>query len=159
MNEIVKTDMKTMYPVIESVVSSGGSIKIKVTGFSMYPLVSSRRDSVVLTKAGKLKKGDVPFYRRSDGSYILHRIVGVKDGAFKTRGDYELKTEFPVYPEQVVAVAKGFYRNEKYISCDSLGYKLYKLFWMNTVWLRPRILKAISILTKKLKKKKKNIES
>ena len=153
MSEIVKTDMETLYPLIESVVSGGGSVKIKVTGYSMYPLISSHRDSVVLTKAEKIKKGDVPLYRRENGEYILHRLVGEKDGAYKARGDYEQKIEYPVYPNQVVAVATGFYRKGRYISCDSVLYKLYKVFWMNTAWLRPFFLKVIAIIVSKKKKK------
>lgn len=152
-NKVTRTDMKTLYPLIEETIKDGGSINLKVSGYSMYPLVGSRRDSVVLVKAEKIKKGDVPLFKREDGSYILHRVVGIKDGAFKMRGDYEQKIEYPVYPEQVVAVAKGFYRNKKFISCDSLIYKLYKLFWMNTVSIRPLMLKILAIRSSKKGKK------
>lgn len=158
MNNVRKTDMETLYPLIEATISTGGSVKLKVSGFSMYPLVSSRRDSVVLVKADEIKKGDVPLFKRADGSYILHRVVGIKDGAYKVRGDYEQKIEYPIYPHQVVAVAKGFYRKERYISCDSFGYKLYKAFWMNSVVFRPLMFTLISILTRN-KKSKKNVES
>ncbi len=152
----VKTDMKTLYPLIEESISNGGSVKIKVSGFSMYPLISSRRDSVLLTRAEKIKVGDVPFYRRSDGSFILHRIVGKKNGAYMLRGDYEQKIEYPIYPEQIVAVAKGFYRKERYIDCNSFLYRLYKVFWMNTVFIRPVMLK---ILAKCVLKKRKSVEN
>lgn len=157
MSQIKKTDMEELYPLIESAILDGGSVKLKISGFSMYPLVSSRRDSVVLTRADKIKKGDVPLFRRNDGSYILHRIVGEKDGAYKARGDYETKIEYPVYPNQIVAVAKGFYRKEKYISCDSLGYKIYKIFWMNTAWVRPAMLKFMGFLAIKKEKRQKRI--
>lgn len=153
MSQIKRTDMESIYPLIEEKISEGGSIKIQVTGYSMYPLVENRRGSVLLVKAEKIKKGDVPLFKRDDGSYILHRVVGKKNGAYKMRGDYEQKIEYPVYPEQIVAVAKGFYRNEKYISCDSFLYKLYKIFWMNTVFLRPLMLKILAIRSSKKSKK------
>ena len=108
---------------------------------------------IFIKKAEKLKKGDVPFYKRSDGTFILHRIVGVKNGAYVLRGDYEQKKEYPIYPEQVVAVAEGFYRNDRYISCNSFLYKLYKVFWMNTAWCRPMLLKIISHITSKKHKR------
>lgn len=160
MGVIKKTDIQTLFPLIEENINNGSDVRIKVTGYSMYPLVCSYRDSVVLTKPKKIKCGDVPFFKRADGSYILHRIVGVKGGAYKIRGDFEMKIEYPVYPEQIVAVAKGFYRNGKYISCESLVYKLYKAFWMNTVFLRPLMLKILAIRNEKNdKKSKNNIES
>lgn len=157
MNEIKQTDMNTLYPIIEEAISRGKDIKIKISGYSMFPLVASRRDSVVLTKAEKIKKGDVPFFRREDGSFILHRVVGIKNGAYKMRGDFELKIEYPVYPEQVVAVAKGFYRKDRYIACDSFLYKLYKTIWMNTALVRTIMLKIIAIIAIKKRKKKKKI--
>ncbi|MBQ3181896.1 MAG: hypothetical protein IJB50_03970 [Clostridia bacterium] len=157
MKQIKMADVDAVYSVIEETVKSGNDIKIKISGFSMYPLVSSRRDSVLLTKAENIKKGDVPFFKRDDGSYVLHRIVGIKNGAYKVRGDYEQKIEYPVYPEQVIAVAKGFYRNEKYIACDSFLYKLYSFFWMRSVAIRPIMLKILAIRSSlKDKRKSKN---
>lgn len=135
------TEADVLFSVVEETVKNGGSIKIKIAGYSMYPLVTSRRDSVLLTEAEKIKKGDVPLIKREDGSYVLHRVVGIKNGALMLRGDYEQKTEYPVNPERVMAMAKGFYRKEKYIDCNSFLYKLYTFFWMNTVAIRPVILK------------------
>ena len=154
MSEIKQTDMETMLPLIEATISSGGSVKLKVSGFSMYPLVSSRRDSVLLAKADDIKVGDVPLYKRSDGSYILHRIVGKKNGAYVTMGDYETKKEYPVNPEQIVAKAVGFYRKERFIDCKSDLYKIYKFFWTHTLFLRPFLLNCIADVGKNKKKLK-----
>ncbi len=152
MAEIKQTNMETMFPLIEAAIASGGSVKLKVSGYSMYPLVASRRDSVLLVKADSIKVGDVPLYKRDDGSYILHRIVGKKDGAFYTMGDYETKKEYPVYPEQIVAKASGFYRKEKFIDCKSKGYKLYNFFWTHTLFLRPLLLNLIADIGKNKKR-------
>lgn len=145
MKKIKIAESEALFSFTEETVANGGSIKIKIAGYSMYPLVASRRDSVLLTKAQKIKKGDVPLIKRDDGSFVLHRVVGIKDGALMLRGDYEQKIEYPINPERVIAVAKGFYRNEKFISCDSFLYKLYTFFWMNTVAIRPVFLKLLAI--------------
>ena len=160
MKNVVKTNIDALMPVVLESVNNGNDARIKISGFSMYPLVTNWRDSVLLTKADKIKKGDVPLIQRPDGSYVLHRIVKIKDGKLGLRGDYEQKIEYPVEAERVVAVAKGFYRNEKFISCESFCYKLYTTFWMNTVWLRPAMLKLLALHTaKKAKKTKNNVES
>ncbi len=157
---IKKTDMEILFPLIEENIKQGKDVRIKVTGYSMYPMVASLRDSVVLTMPKELRRGDIPLFKRNDGKYILHRIVGIKNGAYKIRGDYEQKIEYPVYPEQVIAVVNGFYRNNKYISCDNIKYKLYKAFWMNTAFFRPLFLKILAIRSAKIAKKaKKNVES
>ena len=128
-------------------IEEGKTVKLTVTGYSMYPLVSSRRDSVLLKKAETLSVGDVPLFQREDGSYILHRIVKKKDGFFATMGDYETKQEYPVKPKQVVAKAVGFYRKERYIDCNSAGYRIYSFLWRKTVPIRPFLLKALAIIT------------
>ena len=153
MSNIKKTDIDALMPIVLESINSGGSARIKISGFSMYPLVTNWRDSVVLTKTDKIKKGDVPLICRPDGSYVLHRVVKIKEGKLGLRGDYEQKIEYPVSAEGVVAVASGFYRNEKLISCNSFGYKVYKAFWMNTVWLRPLMLKILAIRSSKKQKK------
>ena len=152
MAEITHTDMDTMFPLIEATIASGSSVNLKISGYSMYPLVVSRRDSVLLVKADSIKVGDVPLYKRSDGSYILHRIVGKKHGAFVTMGDYETKKEYPVNPEQIVAKAAGFYRKEKFIDCKSAFYRLYKFFWTHTLFLRPFLLNCIADIGKNKKR-------
>lgn len=160
MKNVKKTDNDILVPLVLESINSGKDVRIKISGYSMYPLVSNWRDSVLLTKADKIKKGDVPLIQREDGKYVLHRVVKIKEGMFALRGDYEQKIEYPVSPDGVVAVAKGFYRNEKFISCESLIYKIYKAFWMNTAMIRPLMLKLLAIRSsKKQKKLKKNVES
>lgn len=153
MKNVKKTDIDVLMPIVLESVNSGNDVRIKISGFSMYPLVTNWRDGVLLTKADKIKKGDVPLICRPDGSYVLHRVVKVKNGQFGLRGDYEQKIEYPVSPDNVVAVAKGFYRNEKFISCDSFGYRLYRAFWMNTVCIRPVMLKMLAIFNENKKTK------
>lgn len=142
------TDMESLYELIQPVIEQGNTVKIKISGFSMYPLVSSRRDSVLLGRAEKLKIGDVTLFRRTDGSFILHRIVGEKNGAFYAMGDYETKKEYPVYRNQIVALAKGFYRKNKFISTDSTFFKVYSAVWRRTVFIRPFLLKCMHIAAK-----------
>lgn len=154
MAEIKKTDNDILFPVIEETINSGTDVKLKVSGTSMYPLVGSRRDSVLLTKAEKLEVGDVPLYKRDDGKFVLHRIVKIENGAYGMRGDFEQKIEYPVMPDAIIAVAKGFYRHERYISGDSFWYKVYKFFWMHTVAIRPLVIKILKL--RGLKKAKKS---
>lgn len=153
MAEIKKTDNDILFPVIEETVKSGTDVKLKVSGTSMYPLVGSRRDSVLLTKAEKLKVGDVPLYKRDNGKIVLHRIVEIRDGAYGMRGDFEQKIEFPIHKDQIIAVAKGFYRHEHFISCESFWYKVYKSFWMHTVAIRPLLIKILKLRGVKKAKK------
>ena len=109
-----KPSMNQIIPLITDAVSSGKDIKLTVTGYSMYPLLESMSDSVVLTKPGKISKYDVVLFKRADGSHILHRVIKIKNGVMTIAGDNETKKEYPVYEKDVEAKMKAFERNGKY---------------------------------------------
>ena len=153
-NSVKRAEMDLIFPVIEEIIKNGQTAKIKVSGTSMYPLVQHRRDSVVLKRAGELKMGDVPLFKRADGHYVLHRIVKIKDGKFGTMGDFETEVEYPVMKDAVVAVAEGFYRKGRYISCESLWYKIYWRVWNVLRPVRPLMIKIIRLIGKTRKKLK-----
>ena len=125
-----KPSMNQIIPLIADAVSSGKDIKLTVTGYSMYPLLESMSDSVVLTKSGKISKYDVVLFKRADGSHILHRIIKIKNGVMTIAGDNETKKEYPVYEKDVEAKMKAFERNGKYHTTDELWYKIYVRLWL-----------------------------
>ena len=90
------TDMSILGPFIELQIREEKKVKLTVTGDSMYPLLKSRIDTVVLDTPKNLKKYDIVFYKRDNGRYILHRILKKKNGIFTIAGDYELKKEYPI---------------------------------------------------------------
>ena len=60
--------MEELYPVMAEKIADGGEVTFTVSGISMQPMVFNRRDTVTIRKHnGKLKKYDIPFYRRDDG--------------------------------------------------------------------------------------------
>lgn len=125
-----KPSMNQIIPLITDAVSSGKDIKLTVTGYSMYPLLESMSDSVVLTKPGKISKYDVVLFKRADGSHILHRVIKIKNGVMTIAGDNETKKEYPVYEKDVEAKMKAFERNGKYHTTDELWYKIYVRLWL-----------------------------
>lgn len=83
---------------IREVLDSGGEFTLFPRGTSMLPLIVQDRDSVALVKAGTLRRGDIAFYRRADGEFVLHRIIGEKDGTFTMCGDNQLAPEYGIKP-------------------------------------------------------------
>ncbi len=140
-------DMDKLGPFIEESINSGKKVKLTVTGDSMYPLLKSRVDTVVLAIPLKkdehkvYKKYDIVFYKRDNGRYILHRILKEKDGAFVIAGDNETIKEYPVRKEQIIAKVTGFERKNKFHSSDELFYRIYAFLWVNLFPIRHVILK------------------
>lgn len=111
---------------IAEVLSRGEIVITGFSGTSMYPLLRSGKDRVVIEKnATKPKCNDVPLYIGNDGKFILHRIVKVKPQGYVIRGDNLYRNEYNVTDKDIIGVLTGFYRNDKFFSCKSLSYKLY----------------------------------
>jgi hypothetical protein len=81
----------------------------------------------------RLKKDELPLYRRADGKYILHRIIGVKGDCYVIRGDNTYQKEF-VPREQILGYVTEFYRGERRIASDSRAYRVYVVLWN---WIYP----------------------
>ncbi|MBQ2735053.1 MAG: S24/S26 family peptidase [Clostridia bacterium] len=106
-------------------------------GMSMYPMLRNRRDRVVIRPVGKERLGrwDLPLYRRPDGKYVLHRIIGVKDGYYVIRGDNTYVKE-QVPDEWILGVMTEFYRGERHMRANQKSYRLYAAAWQTIYPIR-----------------------
>ena len=128
-DKIILSDLDEMLPLIEECLGLGQSVKFSPRGISMLPMIVQGRDSVTLSSPPeKLKKFDIPLYRRSDGSFVLHRVVKVGD-SYTCIGDNQFKAEPGVEHSQVIAVVTAFTRKGKTYSVSCAGYRLYCVLW------------------------------
>ena len=135
--------MNDLVPVILEVVESGGEFRLFPRGTSMLPLLREGQDSVILVKKGPLSVGDICLYRRENGQFVLHRLVGhAKDGTLSFRGDNQSETEHGIHEEQVLAVVSAYYRGDKRISVGSLRHKLYRVAHIAALRRAVRALRA-----------------
>lgn len=110
---------------IEQVLETEGVFVSTTVGTSMYPMLRNRRDTIVVKKAvGRLKKYDVPLYKKGD-SYVLHRIMEVLPDSYIIRGDNCDQKEYGITDDQILGVLEEFYRNDKKVSLHSWKYKAY----------------------------------
>ena len=128
-----------LWPAMEEQLNNGKMVRFQPQGTSMLPMLRPGVDTVLLKKApDMLKKNDLPLYIRADGSFVLHRIVGIKNGKYIMCGDNQWKLEYNILPEQILGVTQGFYRGEKYVSSDNFFYRTYCT--IRTGMLKLRIL-------------------
>lgn len=151
---VVLTSLQDLSPVLEECFAVGSEIVITVTGNSMRPLLRHRRDQVVLcrSESADLRIGDVPLYRRPNGQFVLHRVVGLGASSYTMCGDGQWEKEYGVSNRAIVAIAKGFYRRGKYISCDGFWYTLYWKLWLVCLPIRPFILRGGSLIKRAVRR-------
>ena len=149
------TTLEEAYPVILEKLESGGTVTFMPNGTSMQPMLRNGMDIVVLKKPeGKLKKYDLPFYRRNNGSFVLHRICGLAaDGSYILCGDNQFKIEKGITDDQIFAVVTAFNRKGKSYTVNSLSYRIYVRFWCYSRPVR-RAFAGVKWRVKRLFKKK-----
>ena len=119
---VKKVTLAQMLPIITEKLSSGGEVSIPVTGTSMYPTLKPGQDYAVLKRAPEhLEKGGIPFYRREDGRFVLHRVIGEDENGYILCGDNQREKEYGIKHSQVIGVLSAVERNGKRISAEKLA--------------------------------------
>ena len=116
-------------PLFRERLEAGQKIRFSPRGISMLPMLRQGKDSVVLSPLPEvLRKYDLPLYQRSDGKYILHRIVSVGQ-TYTCIGDNQYSYEPGVRREQMIALVTSFTRGKREISVEDPLYRLYCRLW------------------------------
>lgn len=123
-----------------------GNLVYTNVGPSMLPLIREGRDLLMLEKpSGRLKRYDVPLYKRDNGQYILHRILRVREHDYVTCGDNQWKPEYGIEDRQIIGRLCAIVRDGKTIRVNAPLYQIYVHLWCDLFFLRAAILWVLSI--------------
>lgn len=110
---------------VEETLETEGVFVSTTSGFSMYPMLRDRQDTVVIVPPkGRLRKGDVALYKVND-KYVLHRVLEVHPDAYVIRGDNCDGKEYGITDEQILGVLVEFYRENLKVELNSRKYQCY----------------------------------
>lgn len=136
-------------PLIREILANGQDVKMQITGGSMLPFLAGRRDNIVLSPIfAEPKRGDIVFYQRDNGQYILHRIwKSDRKGRYHLIGDAQKLIEYPVRRDQIFAVVKSAERKGKTVTESDMIWKFFSTVWLI---LRPfrRFIMMVFVNTK-----------
>lgn len=143
----VDTSSQKFSAALEKLLEENLDVTITITGNSMFPLWRHQRDTVTLTKCDctALKRGDIPLYKRKNGQYVLHRIMKVNQDSYDLCGDAQIRKEFNLECEQIIAVVKSFTRKGVFYDCNTQRIRLYTSLWVTLFPIRKYLLKAYRI--------------
>ena len=146
MEKVITLDL--IMPSLIEAIENGREFKFTPNGNSMYPIFKDGKNEVVLTKAENLKIGDIPLCRKSNGSYVLHRIDEITDKGYVIRGDNQLYREGYFTEKDIICKVSGYYKNSKYISLDSKRNKFYLKVILPLWRLLLRVKRKIRLIVK-----------
>ena len=114
-----------LYPLMAETIANGGRFHFYPRGTSMLPMLEQGKDSIELGKADTVAIGDVLFYRRDNGTFVLHRLIDKRGNTYTMCGDHQWSLEYGIRKDQVLAKLVGFYKEETYHSVDEPAYLAY----------------------------------
>ena len=132
-----------LMPEYEALLREGAELPLVVSGESMLPFLRPGRDTVFLRRPdAPLQRGDIAFYRRFDGSYILHRVCRAEPGKYWFLGDAQTRVEGPLPERCVFAYVTAVRRGKRLIQPRQLLWRVFSGPWLKLVRQRPRFLKV-----------------
>lgn len=141
--EIIKmksVDTREYVSVLKELTEQGKEVSMVIAGNSMSPFLIHERDSISFRKAeGSLKCGDMVFYQRRSGQYVMHRIKKVKPEGYYIVGDAQQEIEGPIRREQIFAIITKVKRKNKWIEKGNFWWEFFEHVWIRIVPFRRKL--------------------
>lgn len=146
-------DIDAYMPVLQELLAQGQSVSLTVTGESMSPFLRHGRDQIRLAAvAAPPKRGDMVFFRRRNGQYIMHRVLRrLPDGNYAIIGDGQQQVEAPIAPEQIFAVVTQVCRKGTWIGPKAFWWRFFAGPWLTLLPLRPLLRRMARFIPETLK--------
>ena len=137
-----RVDTNVYVSMLRDLVNEGKECRLLISGSSMAPFLVHERDSIIFSKPNReLRRGDMVFYQRDTGQYVMHRILKVKPEGLYIIGDAQTEVEGPVRPEQVFALVTKVNRKGKWIGPGNFWWWFFSTVWLRLYPIRRLILK------------------
>lgn len=126
----------------EEEIERHGNLIYQNTGDSMMPLLRQGKDLMVVTRKPdtRLKRYDVPLYKRDSGQYVLHRILKVREQDYVICGDNRWQKEYGITDRHIIGVLAAVIRNGKSIPVTNWKYRVYVHVWCDLFPVRAGVL-------------------
>lgn len=138
-----RVDTKEYVSVLRELVEEGNEVSLLISGSSMSPFLIHERDYIYFKKPEReLKKGDMVFYQRTNGQFVMHRIWKVKPEGYYILGDAQIEIEGPILRHQIFALIVQVKRKGKMIKPGDFWWEFFEHMWINMIPLRTYVEKV-----------------
>lgn len=129
---------------IEDEIADGRSVRFRLKGGSMYPLLRDGLDDVILypCKSEELRPMDVVLFRYK-GKHLLHRIIRIDGNRLYLQGDGSIAAKEECLDSDVVGKVEEIVRpSGRTVSLNSWQWRFPSLLWRRLGMIRTILLKA-----------------
>lgn len=138
--KVFSTDV--LIPEYRALLDEGAELPLVVSGGSMLPFLAPERDTVYLKAPDRpLRRGDIAFYRRPNGQYILHRVCRAEGESLWFVGDAQDAIEGPLPQSCVFACVTAAHRKGKLQKPGTFWWDFFAGAWLRCIGHRQQILR------------------
>lgn len=128
--------------MLRELTEQGKEVSLLISGSSMSPFLIHERDYICFKKPEReLKKGDMVFFQRENGQYVMHRIWKKKKDGFYMAGDGQQEIEGPIKREQIFAIITKVQRKGKWMGPGSFWWEFFEHVWIHLIPVRWILMK------------------
>ena len=144
-------DTREYVSMLRELTEEGREVSMLIAGSSMNPFLIHQRDSICFRKPDQeLKKGDMVFFQRPDGAFVMHRIWKVKPEGYYIVGDAQTEIEGPVRREQIFAIVTKVCRKGKWLGPGDFWWEFFEHVWIRLVPWRRKLMRGYAVFRKNL---------
>ena len=131
---------------------AGKEVSMRIAGNSMSPFLIHERDFISFREPDrKLKKGDMVFFQRDNGQFVMHRIWKIKPEGYYIVGDAQQDIEGPVQEAQIFALITKVQRKGRWIGPGDFWWDFFEKIWIRMVPFRRVIVGSYTLIRGKRK--------
>ena len=135
-------DTREYLSILRELTEEGRDVSLRITGSSMAPFLIHQRDTVYFRKPDRpLKKGDMVFYQRDSGQFVMHRICRVKKDGYYLVGDGQTQIEGPIRRDQIFGLIFQVSRKGKTMVPGDFWWEFFRHVWLRLIPFRNVLVK------------------
>ena len=147
-------DTNEYVSVLREIAESGKVVSLRISGGSMTPFLAHGRDYIYYTKPDReLRRGDMVFYQRQNGQYVMHRIYKKKADGYYIVGDAQAEIEGPIAESQIFARIVKVKRKDRLLQPGDFWWEFFEHVWIRIVPLRMPIVRLYTAVVKTVRRK------
>ena len=135
-------DTNEYVSVLRELAEEGRVVSMLIAGSSMSPFLCHNRDYIYFTRPDReLRRGDMVFYQRDAGQYVMHRIYKRNEEGYYMVGDAQTQIEGPLRRDQIFALIIQVKRKGKIIRPGDFWWEFFEHVWIRIIPLRKIMVK------------------
>ncbi len=140
-------DTREYVSMLRELVREGKEVSMLIAGSSMSPFLCHGRDRICFKAPWRApRRGDMVFFERPGGQFVMHRIRLKKPEGYYMIGDAQTVTEGPVQPERIFAIVTKVCRKGKWLGPGDFWWEFFEHVWLRMIPLRRSFVRIYGCL-------------